>query len=150
METVVYLDSSAIVKRYVKEAGSAEVKETYLRAYSGDRTLAYSIWNIGEVLGALDRAARMKRLEAEDHATARIRFVSETRRMAKRGMASIVSVKSSILGDAWRLLEEKHLYEADALQLATANHVKADSFLTADSGLHGAAREMDFNSTLLG
>ncbi|RLG52180.1 MAG: PIN domain nuclease, partial [Thermoproteota archaeon] len=59
-----YLDSSVILKRYVREAGSEMVRGLYLKAYSGEATIAYSMWNIGEVLGALDRAARLGRLSS--------------------------------------------------------------------------------------
>jgi len=48
-----YLDSSAIVKRYVLEEGTKKVQETYLEALNGAASLYFSIWNIGEVLGAL-------------------------------------------------------------------------------------------------
>ena len=43
------LDSRAIVKRYVMEQGSDIVHELYERAYSGDITLSFSLWNVGEV-----------------------------------------------------------------------------------------------------
>ncbi|BCS92543.1 hypothetical protein [Metallosphaera javensis (ex Sakai et al. 2022)] len=41
---VIYLDSSAIVKRYIEEPGSDRVREVFLRAYSGSQTLAFSLW----------------------------------------------------------------------------------------------------------
>ncbi len=45
--SVVYLDSSAIIKRYIGEPGSDKVRELYLKAYAGEVTLSYSLWNIG-------------------------------------------------------------------------------------------------------
>lgn len=62
----VYLDSSAIVKRYVLEEGSDKVKEVYLEAFNGAASLHFSLWNVGEVLGALDTYYRRKWLESED------------------------------------------------------------------------------------
>ena len=41
-EQIVYLDSSAIVKRYIKEPGSNEVRSAYLRAYSGDLIISFN------------------------------------------------------------------------------------------------------------
>ena len=139
-----------MVKRYVKEEGSEEVRDAYLRAYSGDQTLAYSIWNVGEVLGALGKAARTRRLREGDYVLARSRFLSETRRMAKLGVASVVSIRASLLKDSWALLEEKHLYEADALQVVTARFAGADRFMTGDSTLFGVAKELGLACTLLG
>ncbi|HDI86691.1 MAG TPA: PIN domain nuclease, partial [Candidatus Korarchaeota archaeon] len=75
---MVYLDSSACIRRYVLEEGSEEARKAYIRAYSGEVTLSMSIWNVGEVLGALDRALRRGRLDASAHSTAHSRFLSET------------------------------------------------------------------------
>ena len=46
-----YLDSSAIVKRYIIEPGSLAVDEVSHRAESREAIAAFSLWNIGEVLG---------------------------------------------------------------------------------------------------
>jgi len=51
----------------------------------------------------------------------------------------IIPVKTSILKESWRLLEEHHLYEADAIQIATAKHIKAQEFLTSDKKLYESA-----------
>ncbi len=50
-----YLDSSAIVKRYLREAGSDIVKELYMGAYNGELAVAFSIFNIGEALSVFDK-----------------------------------------------------------------------------------------------
>jgi predicted nucleic acid-binding protein len=52
---LVYLDTSAIVKRYIQEPGSDVVAQLYSKAWLGDLKIAYSVWNIGEVLGVLDK-----------------------------------------------------------------------------------------------
>ena len=149
-ERSAYLDSSAIVKRYVAEEGSDQAKEAFRMAYAGEQVLAYSVWNIGEVLGALDRARSMKRLAEADYRLARGRFISETRRMVRHGMASVFALKVEVFDESWKTLEERHIYQADALQLATARAAKADRFLTGDARLHGEALKLGLNSTLLG
>lgn len=55
-ETTVYLDSSALAKRYKNEAGSEAVDALYRRAEALDLRLAFSLWNIGEVLRTFARA----------------------------------------------------------------------------------------------
>lgn len=147
---VVYLDSSACIKRYVLEEGSEEARKAYIRAYSGEVTLSMSIWNVGEVLGALDRALRRGRLDASAHSTARSRFLSETLRMWRLGALSLVPVKSSLLAESWRILERRHLYVADALQISTAKHVRAEVLLTGDSRLAEAAEAEGVPSRVLG
>ena len=54
----IYLDSSALTKRYLYEAGSSAVDEIFRGAEAGDLVVAFSIWNIGEVLGVLDARRR--------------------------------------------------------------------------------------------
>jgi predicted nucleic acid-binding protein len=85
----IYLDSSAILKRYVLENGTDKIKETYLQALNGDATLHFSVWNIGEVLGALDTYHRRKLLEKEDYQAARESFIAETVRLIKFGVEHI-------------------------------------------------------------
>lgn len=148
MRLPVYLDTSAIVKRYVAEPGSDIVRDLYLRAYSGDVLISFSLWNIGEFLGVIDRARRMKRLE--EHDLVRRRFLGETIRMVKLGIASIIPLRVRILRDSWILLEKHHIYEADALQIASAKYVKSERFLTGDERLHEVATEEGLESVLLG
>ncbi|HRU81359.1 MAG TPA: type II toxin-antitoxin system VapC family toxin [Candidatus Methanomethylicus sp.] len=145
----VYLDSSAIVKRYVREPGSDAVRRLFLRAYSGECTLAYSVWNIGEVLGAFDRARNAGMLDQEGHSAARRRFASETQRTMRLRIATAVPIRNRILMDAWRLTEAYHIYDADALQIATAKHAHASSFLSGDHALHNAATAEGLNSQWL-
>lgn len=83
---VTYLDSSAIIKRYVREEGTEAVTKSFLKAYSGECQISFNIWNIGEVLGAFDRARSMGRLRASDYSTSRERFIAETKRMNKLGV----------------------------------------------------------------
>jgi len=119
----VYLDSSAIIKRYIREPGSDEVRKLYLKAYAGEVTLSYSLWNICEVLGALDKAASIGRIDVEAYQIARKRFLVKARRMTGIGLILIVPIKISILRDSWRLIEKHHIYEADALQISSAKYI---------------------------
>ena len=148
-ERVVYLDSSVIVKRYVEEPGSDRTREIFLGAYSGEHRLSYSIWNVGEVLGVLDRARSQNRIEPEDYTVARTRFVSETRRMDRVGLTLVIPVRTKLLVETWDLVEKHHIYEADALQIATAEHVNAAEFITSDRALHEVAAALGMNSTYL-
>ncbi len=54
----IYLDTSAIVKRYVVEEHTDRVDELYSDAHAGRTKLAFSIWNIGEVAVVLDKYER--------------------------------------------------------------------------------------------
>lgn len=148
-EPIVYLDSSAIIKRYVREPSSEVVRDIYLKTYSGEIRISFSIWNIGEVLGALDRARRVGRLDSKAYSVARQRFLLETRRLLKLGMLVLVPVKARILRMSWGILEKYHIYIADALQVVSAIHVNASKFMTSDSRLHEVALNEKLKSILL-
>ena len=146
----VYLDSSAIVKRYVLEEGSDTVKEVYLEAFNGDATLHFSVWNVGEVLGALDTYYRRSWLESEDYRAARESFIAETVRLMKLGVAKVVPVKSRLLAECWLLVEKQHIYEADALQIVSAKHLGVDQLLSGDQRLVDISRKEEVNAAYLG
>ena len=149
-EQIIYLDSSAIVKRYIMEPGSSVVRELYLKAYSGEIILSYSIWNIGEVLGVFNRARNTGRIDSEAYKIAKKRFLLEIRRMIKLGATIIVPLKTRFLRNCWRLIEKHCIYEADAIQIVSAIHVNASQFLTGDKRLHEIAVKEKLNSTYLG
>jgi len=145
----VYLDSSVILKRYLKEDQSEKAAELYLKAYAGEHVICFSLWNIGEVLGVLDRARRLRRLSRAEHALTRTRFISETRRMIRLGVCGVLPLKTTVLKEAWSIVEAQHIYEADALQLASAKMADANLFYTSDQTLHKIATKMGLNSVCL-
>jgi len=145
----VYLDSSAIVKRYVEEAGSEIVCELYDSALAGELTLSFSAWNIGEVLGVLDRYWRRGWLEDESYAAARAMFIGETVRLLKLKVLLLVPLHIRLLANAWRLVEKHHIYQADALQIISAKHVGANELYTGDEDLHKAASAEGVRSVML-
>jgi len=146
---IVYLDSSAIIKRYINEPGTSVVRKVFLDAYTSEIRIAFSIWNIGEVLGVFDKARRQGRITEREYVIVRGRFLSELRRMIKLSISIIVPVRTKILRETWRLIEKYNLYQADALQVATAKYVGADTFLTGDVKLHSVALTEGLESIVL-
>ena len=146
----IYLDSSAIVKRYVKEPGSDYIRDLYLKSYSKDVILSYSIWNIGEVLGTLDRARLIGRIDDETYMILKRRFILETRRAMKLGSLLIIPIKINIFVESWRLIEKYHIYIADAIQVASAKYMNIFKFLTGDKRLHEIAIQEGLKSKYIG
>jgi len=134
----------------VEEPGSGLARELYLKAYSGELVLSFSLWNVGEVLSVFDRARRLGRLGGEAYSAARRRFLLETRRMSRLGSLILVPVRARLLAECWRLVEKYHIYEADALQITSARWVEAKTFLTGDGRLRDVALEEGFEAQLLG
>ena len=59
-----YLDTGALVKRYVKEPGSEVVDKIYTKAYKGIAVIAISYWNIAEAAVVFDKYEKRLRLSA--------------------------------------------------------------------------------------
>lgn len=112
---IVYLDASALVKRYVAEAGSADVSELVEHA-----TLAgTAIVSRAEVAAALGKAARMKLVPRKDAAAALQSFTSEWESLIRLQMTEVLMARAAEL--AW----EQGLRGYDAVHLAAA-HVWQD------------------------
>ncbi|MGB9658920.1 MAG: type II toxin-antitoxin system VapC family toxin [Nitrososphaerales archaeon] len=145
---VAYLDSSSVVKRYIKEPGSSIIRDIYLKAYSAELTLAFSSWNIGEVLGAFDKALMKNILNPEDFLKAKSRFLLEAKRLLKLGVLRLVPVRFKLLIKSWDILEKHHIYQADALQIASAKSVNATKFFTGDKRVYEVAKAEGLTTVL--
>jgi predicted nucleic acid-binding protein len=138
---LVYMDSSAILKRYLKEEGSKLVDLLYRQAEKGDITLGFSVWNIGEVIGVLDRYTTRSLLNENQYKETLGLFYGETEKHVKLGSLIIEPVDHGVLTDAWSLLVKHHIYVADALQLSTAKRLEAEIFTSADKQLTSKAEQ---------
>lgn len=147
--TIVYLDSSAVVKRYVLEPGSDVISKVYCKALDGELILSFSVWNIGEVLGALDKYYKRGWLSMQDYEKARYQFIGETIRLSKLKLLKIIPVKTRLLIQTWPIIEKYHVYEADALQIVSAKRVDAKKLYTGDKQVHEIATKEGISSIYL-
>lgn len=138
---LVYLDTSSFVKRYVDEKGSAVIDKVYSEAEAGRVSAAFSIWNIGEAIGVLDRY-RMRGLTSEkDLQTALRSLTTESIKMIRLGALQVLPLTSRTLVDSWLLVLRHHIYEADAIQIASSKEANCDLFLSADQRLIQTAQK---------
>lgn len=144
--TTVYLDSSALVKRYLAEEGSDALDHVYRRAEGLDLQLAFSLWNIGEVLRAIARARSNGRLTRREAEEATWLFLRETLKFRALGALRVVPVGSDIIGASIPLLLASRLAQADAIQIVTSKDRSADAFLAADERLVREARREGLNA----
>ncbi|WP_297510528.1 type II toxin-antitoxin system VapC family toxin [Thermococcus sp.] len=145
-----YLDSSALIKRYIKERGSETVEGLYKEAYSGEVRLITSLWNVGEALGVFDITRRRGLIDEKTYDFIRRALLADIRRLSRLGVLELVPVHSMLLADAWDVIQKHHIYQADALQIVSAKYGLAREFYTADKRLHRVASEEGLNSILLG
>lgn len=145
-EDVYYLDTSALVKRYVEEHGSDLVDEIFDDAYRGIKIISFSYWNIGETVVVFDKYSRVMGLNARKLLRD---FLRETKTLARLHRVILVSISPTILKKSIEIVLKYHIYIADALQIASAIKTKSKTFVTADKKLEHVARMEGLNTLLL-
>lgn len=145
-EQKVYLDSSALVKRYVNEDGTDIVDSIFKDANLRNTVICASLWNIGEVIGVFDRYDRqkiVKRTEVLD------KFLNEIKRLSSDGLFEVVDINSALIEEAAAYVIRYHIYIADALQIASCKSKNCNKFFTSDRNLNDAAKKERIESVLL-
>lgn len=143
---IVYLDSSAIIKRYLSEEGTEAADSLFKEAENKNVVLCFSIWNIGEVIGALDKNNRRSKNKLSESISD---FVNELERLNRAGSIETVNITLPIIFKAARVLLRYKLYIADALQIVSCKEANCSRFFTADRRVHEAAIEEGLNSSLM-
>ena len=140
-----YFDTSALVKRYVRERGSAQVR-SLLRRYD---FLSSAITPV-ELLSALGRKKRAGDVSEEEFSTLLSRIQSERLRW------ELVEVTSSILSRAeeviqgalpLRALDALHVASSMAFQAATSVEIP---FVTGDGRQRDAANQLGMDVIWVG
>jgi len=127
-----FLDSSALTKHYVREAGSETVHERIAEA----RELLVSVLVIPEIISAFNRLRREGKIDAD-----RYTRLKQTM-MADVEDATLVSLTPSVLSQAVECLERARLRASDAVHIASAKEAIADLFVSGDQRQCEAARAM--------
>lgn len=147
MSYTYYLDTSALVKRYVTEPGSDLVDRVFRDAYRGAATVALSHWNLAEAAVVFDRYGRRLGLDARAVLRSMLR---ELRTLARLQGARVIGVTPPLLRASINIVMRSHVYVADALQVASARGVSADEFLTGDRALAEVASREGLKVTYVG
>lgn len=107
---ILYLDASALVKRYIAEAGTSEVVEAIAKA----EVVGTSVISRAETAAALAKAVRMGTLTREEAASALQVFRSEWANLVRVQATEMLIARADAL--AWEL----GLRGYDAVHLASA------------------------------
>jgi predicted nucleic acid-binding protein len=126
----VFLDSSALAKRYVQEPGSDQLEEVLASATS----LGLSVICPAEVISALCRHRREGRLSKGDYSRAKEALFADV------ADSSIIQIAEPVLLHTVELLERWPLRSSDALHVASAAEWSAGLFVSADERQCRAAR----------
>jgi predicted nucleic acid-binding protein len=126
----VFLDSSALAKRYIQEPGSDRVQEMLAAASS----LGVSVLCLSEIVSALSRRRRERKLSPQQYLKAKQALLEDIED------ASVVNITEQVLTRAVGLLERWPLRSSDALHVASAAEWSTDLFVSADRKQCAAAR----------
>jgi len=107
---IVYLDASALVKRYVAEAGSAEVESLI----AGAQAIGTAVVSRAEVAAALAKAARVGLIKRDAAMKALEAFNADWEHLIRLQLGEPLAARAATL--AW----EHGLRGYDAVHLATA------------------------------
>lgn len=137
---MLYLDSSALVKRYVAERGSAALNARFERG----ENIYTSVLSFAEIHAALAHAHRSKRLTAEDFTRSREAFLNDW----LLGLSAIevnVQTMTSLPG----LVENYLLRAADAVQLSATIWLRDSLRLKKHHPVHGDELEFGVSDSRL-
>ena len=140
---IYFLDTSALVKRYVEERGSAMVRQLLRRRVE----IAVARITEAEALAAIARATRKNEITAEDRDRAFDSLASDI------GNARVIEVRRTVVRAVRELVVRWPLRGYDAVQLACALRLRSEGAAVdvwcSDAALANAARGEGMRATLV-
>jgi len=127
-----FLDTSAIAKRYIAEQGS----DTVLRLCREAEQLAVSVICLPEMISTLNRLVRERRLSR-----AKYQVLKQTL-LGDLAGADLCELTTAVMRVVIRLLESNALRAMDAIHVASAAAYGAELFASADLRQLAAARKL--------
>lgn len=126
-----FLDTSALAKRYVAEQGSAKVVKVCQRADS----LGVCVICLPELISTLTRLVREDKITKADYVKLKGHVMKDLADI------DICQITPDVLASGVSLLETNPLRAMDALHVACAVAVETDCFVSADHRQLAAARK---------
>jgi len=135
-----FIDSSALAKRYVLEQGSEVVEELLKKASQ----LALCTILVPEIISGLNRRRREKILSKSDYRKIKKQLLEDVHD------AIVLQVTPAVISRSVRLLETNVLRAMDSLHVACALEWQADLFVTADKRQSKAAKNAGLATEYIG
>ncbi len=127
----VFFDTSALVKRYIEEPGSAQVAETCLNA----DVLIVSIVCLPEMISTFRRLVREESLSQSHYQKIKKTILADL------SDAEVSNLTPEVIGLAIHCLENHSLRALDAIHLGCALAMKPNLFVSSDRVQIAAARK---------
>ena len=130
-----FFDASAFAKRYVEETGSQLVDDICLNA----KEVSISVICVPEIISALNRRIREKRLSRRDYVTIKRHLSDDVRDVG------VVNLIPEVIVTSTKLLEVSPLRAMDALHVSCALVWGAELFVSSDKQQITAAKRAGLN-----
>ena len=144
---IYYLDTSALVKRYVVEPGSEAIDMIFRDAYRGLAVISCSSWNIAEAAVVFNKYGRILGLDVKELTRNMMR---ELKTLSRLHMLRVIGITPTLIRNSIQLVFKHHIYIADALQITSAKTINSSKFLTGDKKLAKIAEEEGLQVTYIG
>lgn len=131
-----YFDSSAYVKLFKQESGTATANLLFRLAHDKRIQILMSYWTINETTAALDRTYRRREISDENYPIIRATLIKNLILYGDEGSSvGIVPLPNVILRHSIDVINQFHVSADDALHLYTAFVMNCDYFLCDDRKL---------------
>jgi len=134
-----FFDSSAFAKRYIDEKGSSKVDDIC----QDTDELALCVICVPEIISALNRRLREKRIAPSDYHTAKSQLIDDVRD------AEIINLTNDVVAHSISILERNTIRAMDALHVASAHSWGANLFVSSDKNQVKAAQKQGFKTKLV-
>jgi uncharacterized protein len=135
----IFIDSSAIVKRYIDEPGSARIAEICKK----NSEIAVCVICVTEVLSACNRLVRENKITAEQYKWIKNEFLLDIAEFY------VIDLTNEVIGRSISCLEKGVMRSLDALHIAAALELKCGLFLTGDYRQRDLALIMGLNVEII-
>ena len=133
-------DTSALIKRYIEEPGTARVLEFCAQASE----VVVGVLCVPEMISALNRRRREAGLSFEEYATVKRELAGDMEEV------TVVPLTPAVISLAITILENTDLRTLDAIHVVAALYSGCDLFVSADGRQCKAAEKMGLNIERIG
>lgn len=132
----IFLDTSALAKRYIVEPGSDVVMAHCAQAHEIVMSTLCPI----ELLSTLNRLKREKKIHPSHYQKLKTEIASDLE------YATVIDLTPGVVRSTIACLEHTSLAAMDAIHIASSQEAQCDLFLTADQKQYQAAKQLRIKS----
>lgn len=118
----IFLDTSALAKRYIREKGSELVNDLFAHS----KSINVSMLCMPEIFSALNRLKRESAIDGPQYQQLKQKILDEFQGF------EVGELTPDVIARSVSLLEEYALRASDALHLSSALQIKGTTFVTSD------------------